>query len=158
MKCLSLWQPWATLMAIGAKRIETRSWATRHRGWIAIHAAQHWTRDIEAFCFAPAFLAALRRNEADADRAMIDRLKSARGHILCLVRIVDCIQFTEDNRPKWGLSDQPNERHFGDYRVGRFGWRTDGVIQLPEPIPYRARQRLFELDAATSAILQGRAA
>jgi len=25
IKCLSLWQPWATLMAIGAKRIETRS-------------------------------------------------------------------------------------------------------------------------------------
>lgn len=29
---ISLWQPWATLMAIGAKTIETRSWSTRHRG------------------------------------------------------------------------------------------------------------------------------
>lgn len=28
MKLLSLWEPWATLMAIGAKRIETRSWQT----------------------------------------------------------------------------------------------------------------------------------
>ena len=28
MKALTLTQPWATLVAIGAKRIETRSWAT----------------------------------------------------------------------------------------------------------------------------------
>lgn len=39
VKALSLWQPWASLIAIGAKRIETRSWATKHRGPLAIHAA-----------------------------------------------------------------------------------------------------------------------
>lgn len=41
MKALTLWQPWAQLVAIGAKKIETRSWATKYRGPIAIHAAQH---------------------------------------------------------------------------------------------------------------------
>lgn len=40
MKGLSLTQPWATLVAIGAKRIETRIWATSYRGPLAIHAAK----------------------------------------------------------------------------------------------------------------------
>lgn len=39
MKALTLWQPWASLIAAGHKRIETRAWATRYRGPLAIHAA-----------------------------------------------------------------------------------------------------------------------
>ena len=39
MKALSLHQPWASLIAIGAKRIETRHWTTSYRGPLAIHAA-----------------------------------------------------------------------------------------------------------------------
>lgn len=38
MKALTLHQPWATLVAVGAKQVETRGWATRYRGPIAIHA------------------------------------------------------------------------------------------------------------------------
>jgi hypothetical protein len=38
VKALTLHQPWAQLVAIGAKRIETRSWSTRYRGPLAIHA------------------------------------------------------------------------------------------------------------------------
>jgi activating signal cointegrator 1 len=40
MKALTLTQPWATLVAIGAKKIETRSWRTDYRGPLAIHAAK----------------------------------------------------------------------------------------------------------------------
>lgn len=38
MKALTLHQPWASLVALGVKTIETRSWATRYRGPLAIHA------------------------------------------------------------------------------------------------------------------------
>lgn len=38
MKALTLHQPWASLIAVGAKRIETRSWSTTYRGPLAIHA------------------------------------------------------------------------------------------------------------------------
>jgi len=38
MKALSLWQPWATLVAMEEKRIETRCWKTDYRGELAIHA------------------------------------------------------------------------------------------------------------------------
>lgn len=40
MKALTLWQPWATLVALGVKTIETRSWSTSYRGPLAIHAAK----------------------------------------------------------------------------------------------------------------------
>lgn len=40
MKALSLWQPWATLIAVGQKRIETRHWPTTYRGPLAIHATK----------------------------------------------------------------------------------------------------------------------
>lgn len=40
MKAISLWQPWASAISLGAKRIETRSWSTSYRGPIAIHAAK----------------------------------------------------------------------------------------------------------------------
>lgn len=39
MKVLSLLQPWATLVIIGAKKIECRSWKTEYRGTIIIHAS-----------------------------------------------------------------------------------------------------------------------
>lgn len=41
MKALSLWQPWATLIAVGAKTFETRSWSTDYRGPLLIHASKN---------------------------------------------------------------------------------------------------------------------
>ena len=39
-RTLSLWQPWASMIAVGLKRHETRSWETSYRGLLAIHAAK----------------------------------------------------------------------------------------------------------------------
>lgn len=40
MKALTLHQPWATLVALVVKTVETRSWSTRYRGPLLIHAGQ----------------------------------------------------------------------------------------------------------------------
>lgn len=48
MRALSLHQPWASLVALGVKRIETRSWATSYRGPLAIHASRKFPRLHEA--------------------------------------------------------------------------------------------------------------
>jgi hypothetical protein len=40
VKALTLWQPWASLVALGVKSIETRSWSTSYRGPLAVHAAK----------------------------------------------------------------------------------------------------------------------
>ncbi|MDQ1139439.1 ASCH domain-containing protein [Pedobacter agri] len=39
MKALSIKQPWASLIASGIKDIENRTWATKYRGRIYIHAS-----------------------------------------------------------------------------------------------------------------------
>lgn len=38
MKVISIIQPWATLIALGEKKFETRSWKTKYHGELAIHA------------------------------------------------------------------------------------------------------------------------
>lgn len=40
--CLSMHQPWASLLVAGIKRVEGRSWPTKHRGtlWIASTAQE----------------------------------------------------------------------------------------------------------------------
>lgn len=55
MKCLTLTQPWATLVAIGAKSIETRSWRTRYTGPLAIHAAKGFPKTAHALVRMPIF-------------------------------------------------------------------------------------------------------
>jgi hypothetical protein len=38
MRILTLTQPWATMVALGVKRIETRAWSTRYRGALGLFA------------------------------------------------------------------------------------------------------------------------
>jgi hypothetical protein len=38
MKALTLYAPWAMLMATNHKHIETRTWYTNYRGYVAIHS------------------------------------------------------------------------------------------------------------------------
>ncbi|MFS7306556.1 ASCH domain-containing protein [Rahnella inusitata] len=46
MKALSIRQPWAWLIVNGHKDIENRTWRTKFRGQVLIHASQHKvTRD-----------------------------------------------------------------------------------------------------------------
>lgn len=48
MKVLTLHQPRASLVALGVKTIETRSWSTKYRGPLAIHAAARKPRNVWA--------------------------------------------------------------------------------------------------------------
>lgn len=40
LRAVTLWQPWASLAALGLKQYETRSWRTAYRGPLLIHAAK----------------------------------------------------------------------------------------------------------------------
>lgn len=48
MKAISLHQPWATAMALGLKKIETRGRLTHVRGQLVIHAASRASGDVRA--------------------------------------------------------------------------------------------------------------
>ncbi len=46
IKVLSILQPWASLCVLGHKKIETRSWNTKYRGELYIHASKKWTQQL----------------------------------------------------------------------------------------------------------------
>lgn len=162
LKVITLTQPWATLVALGAKRIETRSWATSYRGPIAIHAAKGLAdlggeRGLAALCAREPFRAALLAGGVTSAQQL------PRGAIVAVAELVDCVptaqldgaeigRFTHEGAPVlWVLT--PQERTFGDYSPGRYGWLLDGVRALPEPIPARGTLGLWDLPEDVAAQL-----
>jgi hypothetical protein len=126
IKAISLWEPWATLMARGVKRHETRHWATDHRGRIAIHAAK--TLDLAG---APDLLclSLLGRDWSAA---------CARGAVVAIGDLVACRPATDV-----GVELTRADQAAGNYAPGRYAWRIDRIRRLAEPIPTLGRQGLF---------------
>ena len=148
MKCLSLWQPWASLVAIGAKRIETRGWSTSYRGPLAIHAAQKWTRAQAELVQSEPFYTALKplRIQAPSEFSHTKNLTAVPlGVIIAVCTLVDCVVI----RPGHERVAEP-EQIFGDFRAGRFMWMLADVQQLQQPIPYPGRQSLFDVHIQVS--------
>lgn len=133
MRALTLWQPWATLVAIGAKRIETRSWTTSYRGPLAIHAAMS-TRGHEAYWREP-FFAELRVYHYNRPHEL------PHGRIIAVCELTDILP-TEDVR---GIIEN-RELAFGDYGDGRYAWRLENIHRLPIEMPARGYQGLWQWD------------
>ncbi|HBX22633.1 MAG TPA: ASCH domain-containing protein [Desulfotomaculum sp.] len=149
MKTLSLIQPWATLVAIGAKRIETRSWATKYRGPLAIHASKKVDRVI---CLKKEF--AIPLNEHGF--VLVKDLPV--GAVIATCTLVDCMKvrtlrpvkrdgkivmtaFLEAENSL--LEVNGNELAFGDYTPGRYAWILEDVRTLPEPVPAKGMLGLW---------------
>lgn len=132
MKAITIWQPWASLIAQGAKRFETRSWAPAHRGPIAIHAGTHWTRDIRFLCLTEPYQSCL----FSAGIESLDQIP--RGAVIATAELVECHR-VESIRSR--LSEQ--ERTFGDYTNGRFAWELANVAVLDEPVRTSGAQQLW---------------
>lgn len=130
MKAISLWQPWATLIAIGVKRYETRSWPTTHRGLIAIHAAKSNAGSL--YCRHTPIATALRREGYGGFSAL------PLGSIVAVGQLVGCVR-VESIRDR--LS--PDEREFGNFGDGRWAWELSGVRALAKLVPFRGAQGLF---------------
>lgn len=125
MKALSLWQPWASAIAIGAKSIETRHWPTNYRGPLLIHAAKRGTK--------PQISPIIRELQLNLDIEVIPF-----GSLVGVCELVGCCN-TESLR----VTDQ--ERRLGDYSRGRFGWILYGVRAFNKPIPFRGMQGIFNV-------------
>lgn len=137
MKALSLTQPWASLVALGAKQIETRSWSTAHRGELAIHAAKGFPRWARQLCSASPFYEPLAGAGLIPDAG--HRLPL--GAIVAVVDVRDVLPTDEIMRlwlshrvgTVWNWHEQ-REHEFGDYADGRYGWRFGRVRRLMEPV------------------------
>lgn len=145
MKALTLTQPWASLTAIGAKTIETRSWGTPYRGWVAIHAAKGFPEWAQELCDEWPFADRLR----DAGYPTTDLSTLPRGAIVAVAKLDHVGKIARYGGEYWihGWHDpvDDEELEFGDYSTGRYGWVFTNVRPLPEPIPCRGMLGLWEL-------------
>jgi len=82
---LSVQQPWASLLVSGAKDVENRTWRTKYRGWLFVHASK--LPDPGALGIA---------TEHGLTGAPL-------GVLLGAVRIVDCVR---DYESDWAMPDQ----------------------------------------------------
>ena len=131
MKTISLTQPWATLVAVGAKKIETRSWQTSYRGPILIHASKGFPAWAIRLCLDEPFLTVL---VWAGYRTPVDLL---RGFIIASAELVRIERITSANVPA-----EP-ERSFGDYTPGRFAWYLENVKPV-SPIAAKGALGLWE--------------
>lgn len=144
MKALSLTQPWASLVAVGAKRYETRSWSTGHRGAIAIAASKSFPLDCRALFAGRPF-----RDVLDEAGLTLDDLVRCCGHVVAVADVVGCIRTDGHAAQLVGLPvPAEHERAFGDYSPGRFAWALDNVRQLDSPVACKGMLGLWEMPSA----------
>jgi activating signal cointegrator 1 len=148
MRGLSLTQPWATLVAIGAKKIETRSWSTPYRGLVAIHASKTFPGWAKELCWEARFLKRLHQNKAGNGDVLNVINDLPLQKIVAVARIENCLPTTtgslislHDQQPVKGS----DEYAFGDYSAGRYMWLLSNVIALPEPIECKGALSLWEM-------------
>ena len=135
IKALSLWQPWASLIAMGEKHYETRSWATDYRGPLAIHAAKRWTlAEVQAFSnFNKWFVGLAEKWDYTNDQMHPLPL----GAVVCVAKLVDVV-------PTHSLVQISfREYAFGNYAPGRFAWKLELVNVFEQPVAAKGSQGLW---------------
>lgn len=140
IKCISLWQPWASAISLGLKQNETRGRATFVRGTIGIHAALRWTDDEHYFLCD---LIMSFRQVADAFRPFyVDGERGyelPRGRVLCLADLVACL-------PTEIVGPPALEMELGNYERGRYVWGLKNVRPLKQPFPCKGKQGFFNVE------------
>lgn len=128
IRLLTLWQNWASLIALNLKRFETRSWPTKYRGSLAIHAARR------PVCLVKIPRSLLTQQQFDLLRS----LESVPlGGIVAVVRLVSCREMwdSEVYGPLMSPSRRgidiatvsPLEKAVGDWQEGRFAWELADI-------------------------------
>lgn len=119
MKVISLKEPWASLIKEKVKLIETRSWQTKYRGELYIHASKGKLTKKERVTYQPLI-------ELLADQEL------KYGYIIAKCKLVDCVYMDEELIAK--VKKNHNEYISGSYEIGRYAWILEEIEALEEPI------------------------
>lgn len=150
IKALTLHQPYAQLMAINAKRYETRSWSTNYRGPIAIHAGKNIEELLKllgrvsvservgmltraTYTFAHQYdkaMTAFYGERWTADDFPLGAVVAV-GNLLKVHRCEDLKLTTQ-------------ERLFGLHTAGRYAWEIAVVKLLDKPFIVSGKQGLWD--------------
>jgi len=130
MRALTVWQPFATLLAERHKKIETRSWSTNVRGAVAIHSAIKPFKEVKKL-INPKSITAISNLLYPF---LLDRLPT--GYVLAAGNLVDCKRIDE----AFLETLSPTERILGDYTIGRYAWILEDVKHFKTPILAKGSQ------------------
>lgn len=111
-RILTVKQPWAELIASGRKPIETRSWPTRWRGIVLIHAAATTSRGS-------------RKAYGELCSSLGLGVNLPLGQVVAIARLVDCEPYEPRHEV---LSCCP-------WRPDAHAWILDDIQRLPTPFP-----------------------
>lgn len=142
MKGLSITQPWASLIALGQKVIETRSWSTAYRGPVLIHASKGFPTECQRLCWRDPFAEVLIGGGFDRAEQL------PRGSIVAVARLAHVLPTSVFDNP-WQLSFKVSgaEYAFGDFSDGRYGWVLQDVRPLTTPVPCKGSLGLWAVPA-----------
>lgn len=173
MKAISLWQPWASLVAVGAKPYETRSWAPPEAligQPIAIHAAKRVDREAVGLAEDVAYgqhghdladnLEASMAGVPDSHMGVFGHAAFPVGCVVAIARLDAAFHLGEIaqgtavpaasttrrliSRPMPGCFTVRIDE-YGDYSPGRWAWLFREVQPLTPPVPAVGRQGFFDL-------------
>ena len=123
MKVLTIKQPWATLIIQGDKRFEFRSWKTKYRGELLIHAGKGIDKE------------AVKRLEKYLPKEL------PIGKILGKVTLVDCIKMSPDFKEK--LLKENSEIYTKSSFQENYGWQLDNVEVFDELVEAKGHLSLW---------------
>ena len=137
MKALSIKQPWAWLICAGYKDVECRSWPTKYRGRIYIHAGKRF--DYESWCN---MLSGLVPGASSCQLTLSERFHghngdSLLGAIIGEADIVDC---------KYRFGDENDNLYSKWHSRGQYGFILANPVLYGNPIPCKGRLGFFEPD------------
>jgi len=149
LRILTLWQPWATLIALGLKQYKTRSWSTNYRGKLAIHAAKRYISGSEWQEFI--YRARALGVGSQVESALAAFTELPHGSIVAIADLTDCREMIDVASRNCSLhpalqidssAQTPLEKAVGDWSELRYAWKMENVTALPEPIPFKGKQGL----------------
>jgi len=172
MLAITLYEPYASLVACELKRFETRSWPAPFGSSgqrLAIHAARKWTpgqrqKTVELATAAGELVFPNHRETPAADwwRAVSIRntfsstwRPDTLGRVLCTVQFDGCAQIDDDTEAQWckrldarhpfhsQLAFRQFEVNAGDWSCGRYVWELSNVERFDDPPLARGRQRIW---------------
>ena len=137
MKVISLLQPWASLVILNAKQWETRSWSTKHRGPLLIHASakKPSRREKEMFESDPNF----KKFVPDLDLLPYGALIGK----TILTEVYDTTWVLQ-NREVFTEYNWQNEFAFDDFSPNRFAWQLKEIKPLKHFLPMKGTLGLWE--------------
>ena len=131
MKVLSLTEPFATLIKIRKKFVETRSWSTKYRGELYIHASMTKMKKCDS--------------ENKELMSLIENISLNYGDIICKCKLVDCIYMTKEYVEDMKKNNY-QEYICGIYEEGRYAWILDDIQILEKPIKAKGQLGIWNYD------------